>query len=406
MFLKAWRLMKRGLGDFGAHARVNYLIVGVLAIAIASFSFSISLKQGTSRYITASSFRPGEYLIISSGDSKKPFHLKDLRALEEVFRGRGTVNANTLGTGQARFGPTTVLCGLCASFHPEPDPSEVLISGRWLSQDDEKEGRLVGIANLPLLKALGLDAHSAIGKTVVINGHPILLVGVKDQAPSDKIAFGETKFKVLNIPSSVLRSRILRSDTFNVVWICLTTGQPVGALADEAVKVMRLRHGLKPGIPNDFKVFSSQESRKEIRESTLPLRAVGWLVTSISGLLAVGVGWHLFALLAQQRRREIGIQRALGASRPQVLLEHVVEACTLLGTSILLGVLMSWAATWFVRTHLAGHNTNYSVDWRLFIGTSPQDVLITCSLWAVLGAYMALFPVRKVLKLSPCELLK
>jgi putative ABC transport system permease protein len=182
--------------------------------------------------------------------------------------------------------------------------------------------------------------------------------------------------------------------------------QDVDALAGEAVVVLRKTRGLKPGEPNDFLVYSSEDVRKGFLKASRSFRLASGVAAMVSALLAVSVAWYLFTLLAQQRRLEMGIQRALGASRTQVIRGHIAGAWTLLALSVTLGILMSWAATWVIRTRFAGHNTDYAIDWKLFISTSFQDVFITFATWASLGTCMALLPVCKALKMPLPELLK
>jgi putative ABC transport system permease protein len=401
--MNARHLIQRGFGDFLAHARGNFLIAGVLSIAVASFSFSISMENSVRQYIALTFFRTGNYLTIYN--KKNPLQAKELKALEEAFARRGTVNAVSTAVGKVRTGSVTTGCILRASFYPEPDPSDLLVSGRWISEDDEQEGRFVGIANIPLLKALAMDSRSATGRTIEVNGHPVVLIGVKDQTASDKLAFGELKYKVLTIPSSVLRSRILRTDAFNTAWICLAKDQRPSASVDEATQVLRKCHGLMPGAPNDFTVLSSEDMRKETMESTLPVRAGSWIVAFISTLLAVGVGWHIFALQAQQRMREWGIQRALGATRGNVLAAYLAESGLLLSISILLGLFFGAVATWIVRAG-ANHDTSYSLDPNLFVRTTISNIAITIVAWFIAGGVVALFPFRKAMKKTLPEMLR
>jgi len=398
-------ILRRTFGDLAAHSGRCFFIVAALSMAAATFCFAVSIQRSVRDAIEFKNeglkgFRVYGY------PKRHPFTLKDLHALEHAFAGRMQIAGEALCLAILDGGPKKCIVYSSVHYHGIAY-DEVMLSGRWLSAEDDRDGNLVGVANMALVKYYGLNAETALGKIVNLNGVPLTIIGVRDENERTRKMFGEVRLRILDIPYPVLRRRFLRTDELDGMGASvLKKGQNVDALADEAVGILRKTRKLKQGEPNNFLVYSSEDVRRDFLKVSRPFRIASALTALVSALLAVSVGWYLFTLLAQQRRREMGIQRALGASRPQVFLGHVFEAYTLLSTSVFLGVLMSWAATNIVWTHFAGHNTNYAVDWKLFIGTSLQDVLITCSLWAVLGACMALLPVRKVLKLSPCELLK
>ena len=400
-------VLQRAVADLAAQAGRSLLIVAALSIAIGSFCFGVSLQSSMRQAITVTNMGrvPSGFTIYSDPVKGKELTIKDLHAVEQALAGRARVNAVQYALASPlNAGPKN--CGLVATFYPEQSAANVLLSGRWISEQDDHEARLVGVANPALLKQLSLNPRSALGKTIQLSGLPFTLIGTEDNAAPLKAAYGDMRTFMLRIPYSTLRSRFLRSDELLQISVPVPQGKQVEGLAGEAVGVLRKSRGLTAATPNDFTVISSKDVRNRLLALTRPFRIASGLTALVSALLAVSVGWYLFTLLVDQGKREMGIQRALGASRAQVFLGHVVEAWTLLGLSILLGVLMSWAVTWIVRTHFASHDTDYAVDWKLFVGTSFQDVLITFITWAVLGTCIALLPVRKVLKMPLPELLR
>jgi len=348
---------------------------------------------------------PVDGFTIYPRDYKKPLTLKDFKAVEGAFAGRGRVNAGTSATGTARFGPATTQCALRATFYPSQDPLEELLSGRLISEEDDHEARLVAIAHPSLLKTLSLDPRSAPGKTVEVNGLPLILIGVRDYIASFKAFRGEQKDNWLDIPSSTLRSRFRRSDTFEYIRVYLAQGQRLDSLVTESVGVLRNSHGLKAGEVNDFRVRSSEETRRFWLESTRSFRVTVWLVAVVSALLALMMGWYLFTLQAQQRMQEWGIQRALGATRGQILHIYLVEISILLAASIALGVLLGTLGTWIVR-NLAIADTTYVLDFNRFVSTSFVDALLTFAAWAIVGPVVALIPFRKAIEKPVPELLR
>ena len=405
--MKWFYVLQRAVADLATHAGRCILIVVALSVAIGSFCFAVSLQTSMRQAITVTNMGrvPSGFTIYSDPIKGKELTINDLHAVEQALAGRARVNAVQYALATPlNAGPKN--CGLVATFYPEQSAAEVLLSGRWISEQDDHEGRLVGVANPALLKQLSLNPRSAPGKTIKLSGLPFTLIGTEDSAAPLKAAYGDTRTFMLRIPYSTLRSRFLRSDELLQISVSVPEDQQVKALAGETVGVLRKSRVLKAGEPNDFAVYSSDDIRENYLKLTLPFRLASGMVAFVSALLAVSVGLYLFTLLAYQSKREMGVQRALGASRAQVFLGHVVEAWTLLGLSILLGVLMSWAVTWIVRTHFASHDTDYAVDWKLFVGTSFLDIGITFITWALLGTCIALLPVRKVLKMPLPELLR
>ncbi|MGC8724557.1 MAG: ABC transporter permease [Acidobacteriota bacterium] len=401
--------LQRAGNSLAGHAS-RYMLMGVvLSVAVGSFGFVLSIQSSLGRAIAAMNIMDGGphsvgiYPDLASG---KALTLKDLHAVEQALSGRARVNAYPLSGAVTALDGGPQKCGVFASVYPQMDPSNVLESGRWISEEDERDARLVGVANPALLKLLSADPRTALGKAITLNGLTFTIIGTDDVLPSLRTVLGRTRIAVLTIPYSTLQARFKRSSELGGILISVPRDVPLEEAAGKAVMALRKNRGLAAASRNPFLVVSSKDRRAYFSQVTLPMRLAAWLVTVVSALLALSIGWYLFALLAQQRKGEIGIQRALGATREQVLQAYAVEVAILLTASIVLGVLASWVTAWVVRAHFANHNTDYSIDWKLFIGISLNDVLITFITWAAVGASMALVPVRKMLKKPLPELLR
>jgi putative ABC transport system permease protein len=153
----------------------------------------------------------------------------------------------------------------------------------------------------------------------------------------------------------------------NISLVPHSTGQ-VPDLIDEVTVVMRARRGLKPSEPNNFAVTTMESMLKQMREMTDRIALVMILIASIA-LIVGGVGvMNIMLISVTERTREIGVRKALGATRKDIAGQFLVEAMTLTCTGGAVGIALGIGCGYLVKVFSAGKFNADAPLWAIILG--------------------------------------
>jgi putative ABC transport system permease protein len=161
---------------------------------------------------------------------------------------------------------------------------------------------------------------------------------------------------------------------------------------DEVINVMRRERGLRANQPNDFSVTTSDATLEMINTVTGP---IGTILTALSsiGLLVGGIGvMNMMLVSVTERTAEIGLRKAVGATRADILWQFLIEAGTLTGLGGVLGILIGMGAASAVSA-LAGLPAKFSAFY----------ILLGVILSVAIGIFFGLFPASRASKLDPVK---
>ena len=166
-------------------------------------------------------------------------------------------------------------------------------------------------------------------------------------------------------------------------------------MVSEIERVLRREHGIPPGRDNDFRIMDRSEFLETFEETTRTFTFLLGGIAAVS-LLVGGIGiMNIMLVSVTERTREIGVRKALGATRKNIMLQFLVEALVL----CLLGGLIGVAAG-------AGGAVALSrlANWNTFV--SPQSVAVAVAFSAMVGIFFGLWPARRASLLDPIEALR
>jgi putative ABC transport system permease protein len=242
-----------------------------------------------------------------------------------------------------------------------------------------------------------------IGKSVRVGSERFEVVGYFDKRPAaGGFNLGQDDFVV--IPYTAYQRifglkpiRINRSATFLPIQIALVPRDGVSqaeAIAD-VERVMRIRHGLKLDQPNDFDVLTQDAFLKlwdQISQGTF----LALVVISSIALMVGGIGvMAIMSISVTERTREIGVRKALGARRAEILFQFLMEAAFLTSLGGLIGIGLGAGIGWIVHA-LSGFPI--SLPWWSFA--------IGLGFSASVGLFFGLYPAFKASRLDPIEALR
>jgi putative ABC transport system permease protein len=263
--------------------------------------------------------------------------------------------------------------------------------GRSFTDVEFAAGADVVVINDKLAETLfpGLDA---IGKQIRIFGLPFTVVGLYVEAAS---LFGGASSPVAIVPHTTFTHT---ADWFkgwmNIV-VLPTETATVAETQDEVISALRIRRGLKPSQENNFSVVTQDKLLDTFNSVTSGFFLVMLALSSV-GLLVGGVGVVAIMMISvTERTREIGVRKALGATRGEILFQFLVEASTLTLFGGICGMLAGAAIAWAIA-----HFTPVPAEVPLW------SVVVALLASAVTGVFFGMYPATKASRLDPVEALR
>ena len=273
--------------------------------------------------------------------------------------------------------------------------NEVPSEGRWISAEDLSQRRHVAIVGGRLYKRL-FGGRPALGEYLEIEGARFTIIGV--MGPDDEAVF---------IPYTAA------GDLWNNRYATTLVFDPIApAFEDKAIAevtdLLARKHRFSPTDERALRMFGREEVRPIIDGITIGLQ----VLLSFIGILTLGIGgvgvMNIMLVSVDERIREIGLRRALGAKKIHVRLQFIAEALaiTLIGgcIGIFIAPLVALAAGTMPLLGPIFEDTSGSGDITLSI--SPANVVISMAILVVVGVIAGLVPAMRASKLDPADALR
>ena len=272
-----------------------------------------------------------------------------------------------------------------------PARNWIVQDGRGLAEADVDGARDVCVLGNSLARTI-FPVGSPVGERVKIDGINYTVVGVL-QPKGGSLGGDQDKFVIMPITTGLNR--------YGYIWRSLTIvvqardRASYDACVEEVRGILRVIRKVPPGEPDSFEIASNDSLIAQFNAFTLTVRAGVAVVSSIA-LLAAGIGiMNIMLVSVTERTREIGIRRAVGAKKRNIMTQFIIEAivlCEIGGViGVLCGILGGNATAWYFKL-----DPVIPFDW---IGLG----LLTCS---VVGVVFGTYPAYKAANLDPIESLR
>src|SRR6266567_6895419 len=262
----------------------------------------------------------------------------------------------------------------------------------FTSQDVNTAAKVAVLGSVTRDQLFAPDANP-VGQVIRITNQPFAVVGV--MSSKGQSGMGQDQDDVIFVPYKTVMKK-LRGITFiqNVTVSAASAGETT-AVADNIAALLRVRHKIQPGDPDDFMVRTMEEMASVRKEATQTMTA---LLASIAGvsLLVGGIGiMNIMLVSVTERTREIGLRMAVGARRRHILLQFLIEAITLSLIGGIAGIALGVAGSEAI---------SYFAEWRTLV--APGSILIAFGFAAAIGIFFGFYPARKASRLDPIEALR
>jgi putative ABC transport system permease protein len=266
--------------------------------------------------------------------------------------------------------------------------------GRWLTEMDEQERRNVLVVGVKAVEALfDGDAGEALGKEIRMNGSPWTIVGVLEKREAGFFGENEEDRKIF-MPFRTARKVAPTRDA--VLHIAQAKPGMLNDAVEEIEGVLRVRREVKTGEPNDFDIKTAADFMKQFDGM---IAGIGIAAIAISGLglLVGGIGvMNIMLVSVTERTKEIGIRKAIGATRSAIVLQFLAEAMALTFLGGLIGLILSLGISNLIMLLLP--TPPAQVELWMIISSLTISILI--------GLLFGVLPARKAAKLDPIECLR
>ena len=265
--------------------------------------------------------------------------------------------------------------------------------GRMFTEGDNAARQRYVLLGASVPQMLGMNPAALIHQTIWLKGVPFEIIGVL----SEKGAAGSwmNPDEQLLVPLQTARYRLFGTDRVRSVSVQVRDDVPLEQGMVDIERVLRREHKIRPGGDNDFMIRNQRDILATQQQATQVFTVLLASIAAVS-LVVGGIGiMNIMLVSVTERTKEIGIRKALGASRRVILTQFLVEALVLCLSGGIVGILL-------------GTGTAVLLSWKFNWNTlvSPVAVLVAFGFSGAVGLIFGLLPARRAASLDPIVALR
>jgi putative ABC transport system permease protein len=391
----------------GANKLRSFLTMLGVVIGVAAVIAMIALGRGAQQSVrdriaslgtTLLSIQPGQGRGGGSGVAgadRAPLTLDDAEALAErgtLFRAIQPEMQRTLQVQHGNKNANTQVSGVTANYTTVRNYE--ISAGRMFTEIEDAGRERVAVLGAQVIEDLEIpSAESIVDSDIRIGSLQFKVVGVLASKGAGG-GFGNPDDQIL-VPIQTARFRLMGTENLRAINVLAPSEDQIEATMAEAQKILRREHRLRPGQPDNFQIRNQADFLSTLGETTQIFTVLLASIALIS-LVVGGIGiMNIMLVSVTERTREIGIRKALGATRRVILLQFLIEAVVLCLFGGAIGIALGAGVAILMRE---------SFGWNTAI--APSSILVSFVFAAAVGILFGVWPARRAASLDPITSLR
>ncbi len=392
------------LGAIRANALRSFLTTLGIIIGVSAVIAMVALGEGAQRNVEERISRMGTNVLTIRADQRRfggistadteDLEVADAEALRSESGGLLTISpeiSSRVQLSYLRWNSNNEVRGVWPEYFGMYNLD--VEHGDIFDQGHVQGRRRVAVLGFGVPEALETPAALLVGKTIQVRGQPFEVIGVLEE----KGAAGFNRpDDVVYIPTSTAQYRVFGGRSqLSSIFAQVSSAEAMDEAYGEIDRILRREHRIRPGENVDFRILNSSDLVETFNATT---QTFTLLLAGIAGisLLVGGIGiMNIMLVSVTERTREIGVRKALGATRRAILFQFLIEALVLCVMGGLLGVGVGFGGA-EVLTRTQG--------WETVV--SPEIVIAAVLFSAGIGLFFGIWPAQRAAKLDPIDALR
>ena len=396
------------LESVGSNKLRSALTILGIVIGVGAVIAMLAVGNGAQDTITGSISGIGSNLLfIFEGNQTveltniEPLTLDDAEALMDQFQAPSIDKVAPVlsGNAQVTYGGETTnpsVMGVTANYDEVRNYG--LTEGEFITEDQDLGRASVALIGPDVADKLFDRRDGLVGETIRIDGQPFRIIGVLEAKGGG--SFGSQDNVVL-VPFSTAQTRLIRRshNSVDIIFVSVLKPELMSQASEEVSQILRTRHRSKIGM-DDFTVFSQDDFVATAKTITGVLTIFLGGIAGIS-LLVGGIGiMNIMLVSVTERTREIGLRKALGARKRDIMIQFLTESSLLSLIGGIIGIGLGWLISFIVGRIAVASGTPFTPAIRL------DAILLATIFSTAVGLFFGLYPANRAANLEPVEALR
>jgi putative ABC transport system permease protein len=387
--------------------RTGLTILGIV-IGVAAVIAMLAVGTGAQNTITGAINGVGTNLLFVFPGNQQ----QDVKHIQPLTQGDVNAISDALQAPSVALVAPVIMSSFDITFSGEQTNSQVsgitpahesvrndkLTEGTFISDQD-----LLGHASVALIgpdvadKLFGRK-DGLVGETIRIAGQPFRIIGVLESRGG---GMGGSQDNVVYVPLTTAQSRLIHrnNNKYDIVFAQAVAPEQVTAASDEVSQILRTRHRTEIGV-DDFTVMSQQDIVSTAQTITGVLTIFLGGIAAIS-LLVGGIGiMNIMLVSVTERTREIGLRKAIGARKRDILIQFLTESALLSLLGGIIGIALGWLIAFAVGKIAEATGNSFTP------AVSLDAILLATIFATAVGLFFGIYPANRAANLEPVEALR
>ena len=395
-------LFKMAIRSLISHKLRTFLTALGIIIGVASVISMISIGEGARQQTLSTISKFGTNIITIKPGNKKSRHvstgkvdtlmLKDATFIEQNVPLITGVAAQVYRSAQLKFGnknTNTTVRGTGKNYRRLANFE--MQKGRYFNQQEINVAKRVCILGATVVKNL-FEEVNPLGKTIKVDGKNFMVIGMTE--PKGALSWFDPDDQIF-IPVTTAQKRVFGMNHIQSIDVQASKIEDLEVIKEDITQVLRIRHNIANGKENDFYVQNSSQWLNSWGDAAKTFTYLLGGIAAIS-LMVGGIGiMNIMLVSVTERTREIGIRKAIGAKKKEILEQFLIESVLISflggGAGVLLGMGISEIVS------------NIG-EWETIVST--QSILLAFGFSVGIGIFFGFYPANKAANMNPIEALR